>query len=112
MSGRPYAATTEGARSRLRFTKSSDNTAVCPRKPRPSSPSCNWPRDADRSGGRRRAVGALGELRRALRSVDFLDGVAALGLGYMAEVSVDTRSGRSGRQPLCPAPSRGWRPEP
>ena len=62
--------------------RSGGGTAVCRRKPRPSVPSRNWSRVADRGF----AAGALGDLRRGLWSVDFLDGVAALDLGYMAEV--------------------------
>lgn len=39
-------------------------------------PAATGPGTADRAGGRRLAACALGDLRRGLRSVDFLDGVA------------------------------------
>ena len=88
--------------------RSGGNAAACRRRPWPSAPS------------RQLALELLAELvadgslparwvscdEGYGRSVDFLDGVAALGLGTWRRC----RSGRNGRRPSCPACGCGWHP--
>ena len=69
--------------------RSGGNAAACRRKPWPSAPSRNWPWNCWPSWWPTARWVSCDEGYG--RSVDFLDGVAALGLGCMAEVPVDTR---------------------
>ena len=69
----------------MMLMRSGGNAAGCRRRPWPSAPSRSWPWNCWPTARWVSCDEGYG------RSVDFLDGVAVLGLGRMAEVPADTR---------------------